>query len=1021
VRFRGLVLCGLTALSVGVLLPSHAGAETNSSSSGDGTVVELPKQLHNAFYDRYINTSQAPVVSSSETIVDNVNKRIFVYNPQAANSACPDIISYDADSLKPLATGCAPLTPTSHSPEPEVAVDSTDQLLMMPEQASGIGATGLIDVISEATLQVLGKISVPVDTNADTSAVNSAGENSFVGGITWIASSNDLLIVAGRTNSTGNDAAIGGVALYRFHVHPEPGSGGAQPTWGAFLWISSLPLNNCDYIIQSQFTSSAPALSGDGTAIYVPCIVTGFGGTLAPLTNTKSGVAKVVLGTTGLDGLPCPASANNSCPESVTSVTAPGPWSVTDFLFDSQTDRGYMFDSHSTSGVTAYVYDGKHQTFSDRTSLGSGGGAPDETRIGFEPVHGRLYAVNQENGLTLLDGRRTPLGSGTVLTEFAKPITYGDLQILEPDSTHAYPRFLVPYAPLQGWTVVEDRMPVSTDPPANVQDQNTYQGAIPPGSTVNESYGGAARGYGVHNIFVGSYGGFLNNAGNGGSAANGLPLGSSTPDTFAGVVSHLSIHGGVVSGQSSALMSDGSSEDTYGECTNLKQVDGACVNPLAPLSALPSGAPQPPCSSLQSCQGPCPLTSSPSATPTPTPSNSAVAAVESCEPPDTRQSWPAGTADCSYPSASSPDASTDGTVFLLPDGTPVALSAGSGSADPIAHAEIHCESASPLPNSATGSAYLQGIQVAGAASVSIARSASSGVVSPPGQDGSMNVESSAVAQGLHIAIPQTSTSDAFVLDIGVVSQTATATAGGVAGSASAVRSVVISDVAVNGKRMCDQAASSIPSSQAMTCYQALFDQINAQFPTALRIDLPQPDQSFGDMRSDGTIPGSPGGYTAVVQSTSSDQGNNAQFNEMRQPGEASFLPALRITILDDGSELNREVIDLAGVEADAELGLQVFPPWETQTPSNFVPQTTTITEQGPVMYQRLPGGGGVPAGPPTGNSGWPGPLGVLQQVFTGLQWLHRSPAAVIQMLATLWLLMSPLLVMRRRWSFAVKR
>src|SRR5262249_36638858 len=156
------------------------------------------------------------------------------------------------------------------------------------------------------------------------------------------------------------------------------------------------------------------------------------------------------------------------------------------------------------------------------------------------------------------------------------------------------------------------------------------------------------------------------------------------------------------------------------------------------------------------------------------------------------------------------------------------------------------------------------------------------------------------------------------LDIGTVSQTASARAAGRPGTTATANTVQISDVVVDGKSLCS----------AQCSIQQVVDTVNKQFIGVMEIARPAADPTYDrSVGGDGKGIGSQGGYIAAVQASLPQQYGDQQFNAM-SPEESSLLPALRIVVFayGDGSpNLSREVLDLAGVEVDAEMGIEVLP------------------------------------------------------------------------------------------------
>jgi hypothetical protein len=289
--------------------------------------------------------------------------------------------------------------------------------------------------------------------------------------------------------------------------------------------------------------------------------------------------------------------------------------------------------------------------------------------------------------------------------------------------------------------------------------------------------------------------------------------------------------------------------------------------------------------------------------------------------------------------------------------------------------------------------------------------------SPPGSNGGLAVSTvTARAAGIHLIL-----SDGAAIDIGEIDHTAKAWAGGQTATAGTKRTLSIHDVRLTppgGEAvvLCQGQESCADGGQL----EALLDQLNSLDPTHIYATVPTPDEPFG-VDSDGTSPkGSPGGYLGQVQASVIEQQGDVQFNNMTgfEGTEKTLLPALRIVVFDPGdAQINREVLDLAGVEADARLGIDVELPFsdvtnppaidiqQAEAAAGLVPGAPFATGNG--------GGGGVPVGPQPRHKGL---LALWDRTLDGLGWLVRSPFGAIQMAAFLTLLGIPVALMRRRWA-----
>jgi hypothetical protein len=271
----------------------------------------------------------------------------------------------------------------------------------------------------------------------------------------------------------------------------------------------------------------------------------------------------------------------------------------------------------------------------------------------------------------------------------------------------------------------------------------------------------------------------------------------------------------------------------------------------------------------------------------------------------------------------------------------------------------------------------------------------------------------AIAYGIRLALP-----DGTLVDINQVTQSATAVAGGLPGTATTVRTVDISGVTVTKPSR----APDVICAGSCRGSASLLDALNSLDPAHLFVTLPSPDQPFG-VEQDGVSPkGSPGGYLATVQASVAQQGGDEKFNGMTgfSGTEKSFLPALRVILYDPGdATLSREILDFAGVEVDAALGVDVV-----GTDSTTIVPTVDSTQS--MIQAGLTGAFNNATGTTPGSSGTSGQqrpvvyhsglLGVLERTLDGLRWLVRSPWAGAQMAAFLVLLGLPVMALRRRWA-----
>ncbi|MHB8508319.1 MAG: hypothetical protein ACYDGR_06685, partial [Candidatus Dormibacteria bacterium] len=499
--------------------------------------------------------------------------------------------------------------------------------------------------------------------------------------------------------------------------------------------------------------------------------------------------------------------------------------------------------------------------------------------------------------------------------------------VLPPDQgLHPYTRLIVPSYSPEGneaaptYPVFADEIRVGTDPSAAVVDLNTYDGPIDPSDLVYSTYGVNARGFGIHSVFVGSTGSAVANNTHSVTSGPQLAFGSGNRDVLAAVVDQLNLADGVPAGLASALMpADDVTAGAYAACTDAQ-------NPS-------SCGPVPQCSDDKAI-----------------PAAVATLAPKQCAPsgPQTSQQWPFLSASCTFPAPVGYFATQqqDGfnQTFYAADGTPgqapVPNSAG------LATARVDCNPATAA-GGAQGYSQLQTFKVggtSGAPTVSVGRAGTRSQVSPPATAGAAFAATTSTARGIEITIPGQGG-----ISIGSVTHTAGAWAAGRPGTAATADKVEIADVALLNA---DGTTSQLLCSGVCKNDQSVADAINNAFPALIKVTVPCPDEPFGEVitskdgpkvdanarcappaGSQGAPAGSPGGYQAVLQAEIRDRFSDHQFNGMR-PEEAAYLPGMRVQVYDDGANgLSREVLDLAGVQDDAQLGISDFGPAPAGTPS----------------------------------------------------------------------------------------
>jgi len=352
--------------------------------------------------------------------------------------------------------------------------------------------------------------------------------------------------------------------------------------------------------------------------------------------------------------------------------------------------------------------------------------------------------------------------------------------------------------------------------------------------------------------------------------------------------------------------------------------------------------------------------------------------------------WPYPAATCSFPGGKA-DSVVDGAR------------SGNGSVvgdSSEAHAETHCSLVGASP-AATGEARLRAVSWTGAgvAPVEVGKAQVDSSVSPE-STGRLTTTVTAIAGPVRIDLP------GGLLQVGRIEQVATAVSDGRPGHARATRQVTISDLelTVDGQTvtLCSGICKGDP--------QQLAAQIDAAFPAMVSVLFPEPDATYA-----ATSYGSPGGYQAAIQASALERYGDQQFNAM-PTAESTYLPAMRIVLYNDGDvSLSREILDFAGVETDAQVGVEPLVGSGSGGPVDVAkaqaaagvpaPQTTeTVTADGSASSSIVP---------VTLSSGVPLSR-LIERAFDGITWLLRSPKQLLQMLGAIALFGAPLVVMDRR-------
>jgi hypothetical protein len=1012
----------------------------------------------------------------TRTVVDSANGVLLETNQLGAQglSHCPgtasghyvprdggvDWVAFDVNTYKQVAYGCnLPAingqTANFSLYDPNVAVVAPQLgAVLVPcrrcEDIPAIGNTApsVIAVISERTLKTVSWLCAAQGNDptwtGPAQCTTPEGSNPgnapyrYLHDISWYGPTDDILAVTDNfpapnyPNNADPSLVDGpaGVAVTDYHVSQDA-QGGLSFTlrWTVYL---SPPLCTRSLTDFYDYTAAAYRSEKPGeNNLFVPCQGRVLGYPNAS-PDPHTAIVKVPLQSgcacPSNNALPLPLAVNNPNGDARATIA---PIDGQALIFDAAAERGYLLPPTSTEGFTISVYDGSGAgagAFIGRINGASGGGLS----FGLDGTTGRLYLDDAlSTGLMVVDGRRTPVQPGRPFPSLGRSpygVAVNKLASIAPaDATHPYARIFeslvtdfnpnlggVGRSSMKHLTVIADAIPASQDPPAAQIDQNTVNGPVPPGATVSTAtYTAHTAGYGFHSDLVGGYGGIPLNNVSGFDRAPQPPYGTKTIDTAAAVVEDGTMRDGVAHGAATAFA------DVNGNAT---QVYGACSDMFSPQGCSPV-----------SCANPVVDPSSPAHDPC----GAAIAALSSGTPPmSTKQAWPYPQAACSQSGPGDKNQShqdVSGVEYTPEHSTAASAtqSAVPSSDQSGARASVDCRDLhvttsaqyecaggtlpvvpSGVPSSVTPPDFSpSGCDGGKQGQVTILGGLTTTQVQPPTATVPQTyVTVTANAYGIHIALP-----DGTQMDIKQAQQIATAWAGGLPGTAHTTRQVVVSGVVTTkpGQKPDVLCAGSCTGSST------LLDALNGLDPAHLYITFPSPNDQFG-REKDGVSPlGSPGGYLATVQADPAQQGGDERWNAMTGFGgtEKALLPAMRIVVYNSGdAEVSREVLDLAGVEADASLGVQVSGDnQDINTPTIEV--TQGMIDAGVPTGSFNSGNGGS-----MGMPGQPKPIvyhtglqGVIERALDGIRWLLRSPFGGIQMAAFLVMLGLPVMLLRRRW------
>jgi hypothetical protein len=972
-----LVLATVTAVAV---VGAPAGAQTAPS----GALTRDYPNFPNYFFDNYRKEvcdkqwgsgSCTTDVSLNTTAMfaDSDNGTAFQWNldmQHPSNEPCGlpssirpyDLLAYDIDTYQIKARGCIP-SPTRFNPPLADNSNGSKSAFVAVDSTDRLvfmynADRNQVWVVSENTLKAVASWALPPGIGK-------------LAGFSWYPPTNELLILTD-----------GGPTIASYDIASSLAKGSGQVKW-------TYQVKSCASLYGNHFSTAHPYRSLDLPVVFVPCNLHTF---MDNLTGDKPpGVVKVALGP---DGKP-----STTEPEKPTAAPVNG---ATDFMFDPGSDRGFL-PVNSSSSTDVYVYDGKSGEFLGQANVASNVGTANALSADLDERTGRFYVAGSF-GIFALEGRRTPISPGDKYNaaDFATGApNWMALPVLPPTKSKPYIRVLANYFHPKGsgglavpdyFTVLADNKPIEVDPPPDIVDRRTYTGEIGQGTLATSFYTGGARGYGAHSYLLGGAGGIINNllakpgVISGADRASPIPEANTDRDLLAAYVSKAVLKNGSSEGSASAFADgNGQTASTYGSLTSSARSanDGAGHGISTPET--------------------------------------------------TRQLWPYPNAECSYPGAAKDEKiGFYRTTWAPQTGHPptetVAAQAPMPGSDSQAYAGIFCPEASPVAGAAR---FMQfDLSDQGLPDVYLSSGSVATTVKPPTSNKGITASAQAEARGIRIDL-----GGGQNLTIGKVVQEATATAAGRPGTAKASKKVTVWDLVLNGQVLCgkDEGCSG-------NGLQVALDQVNTQIKNNTAQN-PPPCQLYEDLNAqtqnlntcqynrvhifvpdayDALLKGTPGGFKATVEPTPLQQSGDLNFNKFSQD-EATILPGLRILLSNDGWQLSREVLDLAGVGLDTQMGVELIPADELP-PLPLVDAYQAAGVAGEPGYtDYIPGSEGGSAS--ISGDAYPvssrGITGILKRVFKGFATALRSPGAALQMFAFLALLAAPAVITsRRRLSLA---
>lgn len=648
----------------------------------------------------------------------------------------------------------------------------------------------------------------------------------------------------------------------------------------------------------------------------------------------------------------------------------PGPLGVADVLSDPESDRMLMRVMNE-EGESWWVFDGDSSAYVGVIGMTL---EPVPASSGVDPFTGRLYTLapstqkgRQRNagGLLIADARRSPVPQALAFEDQAGN---GVMRIQADSGEDLATRVFVRRGTDAFFTVYEDSVEVSTDPPLEDQDRFTTDEPENPATTAS-NFTGTAHGYGLRALFVGGVEGLPPGGpsvgsirpGRSGIASAGSPCGRADREIVFGFVRQAALSNNLAGAAAIPLEAD------PGTKTDAAEVVSRCWARPQPLGADPfqSFWPRPDLDADRDGN------------------NDADEALGT--------TWPTKAAECSN------DGTGNAGTTNLP-GYTAEVNCAQSDAQPKVLASARSQNLTLSPPNAGGVNFGPLKVVDTSSQVSLMKTTDRGLV----------VHSESWARGVEVP---------GVFRIEAAGTVAESFAGGQPGTAGTKFSRILCGVSIPSQKVdvqgCVLPESNVsPQIESALGKSPIETQLNRALSGRARVVFPEPDP--------GLSRGTPGGYLASIQK---DRGQEVSARAINNDASTQ-VPAIEMSVFNDDPTLGRgrQIYQIAGVDASATYGIYLLNALGLEGLGDVdlaagdtlpdVPLTEVLSE---IAYGPLPEIGGVAAPPVVAGAVGNAIARTVKRFAYGLSFLLRRPREGL--LATMiWMVLgAPVyLAMRRR-------